>query len=155
MLLQLDLLRYRSSLDLRTRAGKRYVFGAIRRREFVLTPEEIVRQLLIHYLVDERGYPLPRLAAEKLVRVNGMPKRCDLLAFDANTLPYLLVECKRAEVELTDAVFAQIARYNLPLRVPYLLVTNGRQSYCCAMDYEAERYTFLDIIPPIDAVRQS
>ena len=147
MLLDLDLLRYRAKLDLRTHAGKRFVFGAIRRREFVLTPEELVRQLLIHYLTEDRRYPLARLAAEKLVRVNGMPKRCDLLLFDEHTLPYMLVECKRAEVELTDAVFAQIARYNLPLRVPYLLVTNGRQSYCCAMDYTSGSFRFLEAVP--------
>ena len=150
MLLHLDLLRYRSSLDLRTRGRKRFVFGALRRKELVLTPEEIVRQLLVHYLQQDRAYPSARMAAEKLVRVNGMPKRCDLLVFDKHTLPYLLVECKRAEVELTDAVFAQIARYNLPLRVPFLLVTNGRQSYCCAMDYAAGTFTFLDAVPPFD-----
>lgn len=150
MQLQLDLLQYRDRLDLRTRAAKRLVFGALRRKELVLTPEELVRQLMVHYLQQDRRYPAARMAAEKLVRVNGMPKRCDLLIFDENTLPFLLVECKRAEVALTDAVFAQIARYNLPLRVPYLLVSNGRQSYCCAMDYERETFTFLPEIPAFD-----
>lgn len=149
MRLDLDLLRYRHRLDLRERGGKRFVFGALRRKELVLTPEELVRQLLVHYLEENRQYPRNRIAVEKLVRVNGLPKRCDLLVFDAETLPYLLVECKRADVPLTDAVFAQIARYNLPLRVPYLLVTNGRDTYCCAMDYERQRFTFLAEVPPV------
>ena len=151
-MIELDLLAYQSQLDLRQRAGKRYIFDPIRQKELVLTPEELVRQLLIQYLQHERRYPAARMAVEKLVRVNGLRKRCDLLIFDQATLPYLLVECKRADVPINAATFKQIAWYNMPLRVPYLLVTNGRHTYCCSMNYTEKNYRFLDAVPVFGTV---
>ncbi len=129
-------------------AGKRYVFGRVRKRWFVLQPEEWVRQLLIHYLIETAAYPAAALAAERSLKLPGdLPRRFDLLVHDREGKPWLLVECKAPEVEVRQAVFRQAAQYNLALRVPYLLVTNGRHTYCCAMDYEAEGWAFLKSLP--------
>ena len=54
----------------------------------------------------------------------------------------LLVECKSANVSISQKVFDQIARYNFDLRVPYLVVTNGLQHFCCEMNYEENSYRF-------------
>ncbi len=123
------------------------IFDPIRRKLLVLAPEEFVRQLLIQYLIQVKSYNPNRISVEKKVVFNQMPKRCDVLIYDKQMIPLMLVECKAAEVPITLAAFEQIARYNTPLRVPYLLVTNGLDTYCCEMDYKKETFTFLAEIP--------
>jgi hypothetical protein len=76
-----------------------------------------------------------------------MAKRCDILAFQKDMQPFMLVECKAPQVPISQDTFRQIAIYNLPLRVPYLMVTNGRQTYCCEMDYNNNGFTFLQEVP--------
>ena len=87
------------------------------------------------------------MALEKALKVNGMLRRWDLLIYDQATRPVFLVECKAPKVKITQKTFEQIARYNLSLQVPYLLVTNGRQSYCCQIDFAAQSFSFLKEIP--------
>ncbi len=113
----------------------------------VLTPEEFVRQLLVLYLIHEKHYNENRISIEKQVVFNHMPKRCDVLVYDKNMDPFLLVECKAPQVKLSGATFEQIARYNNPLQVPYLLITNGLETYCCKMNYEERSYEFIDTVP--------
>ena len=87
------------------------------------------------------------ITVEKELRVNGMLRRSDILVYDANMAPFLLVECKAPQVKIDDQVFKQIAWYNMTLKVKYLMVTNGLDTFCCEMDYENEGYQFLDEIP--------
>ena len=148
--MNLDLLSYREHLRIRSEAGIRFLFGLVRKRWFVLTPEESVRQLFLYYLTQTLHYPISRLAVEKLVVVNTLRRRTDILVYDRQSKPWLLVECKRPEIQLDDAVFRQIAWYNLPLRVPYLVVTNGQQTYVCAMNYETRDFRFLEELPTYD-----
>lgn len=67
--------------------------------------------------------------------------------FDAQIKPWLLVECKSPHVELTQSVFEQAAVYNLRLRAPYLAITNGLATYCCALDFGRSAFTYLDVLP--------
>ena len=149
MNIQLNLLDYRSNLKIKKEENKRYLFDPIRKTYLVLTPEEMVRQLLILYLISERNISKNRLALEKALKVNKMTRRWDLMVYAQDMTPWLLVECKAPEVKITQSVFEQISAYNLTLRVPYLLVTNGIETYCCEMDYEGETFRFLEAVPEL------
>ena len=109
----------------------------------------MVRQLLILYLLAERNVSKNRLALERALKVNKMTRRWDLMVYAQDMSPWLLVECKAPEIKITQSVFEQISAYNLTLRVPYLLVTNGIDTYCCEMDYEGETFRFLDAVPDL------
>ena len=147
MLLNIDYTVYKDKLKIRKTGTRLEIYDPMRRRYFVLQPEELVRQMVIQYLIIEKKYPLSKMRVEKGLTVNGLMKRCDILIFDKQLQPYLLVECKSAKIAVNQAVFDQIARYNLTFRVPYLLVTNGIATFCCKMNYDTEGYEFLEEIP--------
>ena len=112
-----------------------------------LTPEEWVRQHFVHYLMAYKGYPKGLLANEVELAVGEKKLRCDTLLYNKALQPQMIVEYKSPEIELTQRVFNQITAYNFLLHVDYLVVSNGRQHYCCRMDYEHQTYTFLQDIP--------
>lgn len=98
----------------------------IARKKFVdLTPEEWVRQHLMHYLIHEKQYPSSALSVEKQLVLNGTKKRYDLVVYNTLLKPLLIVECKAPTIELNQLTIEQVLRYNLSLNVPYILVTNG------------------------------
>ncbi|MCE2820932.1 MAG: type I restriction enzyme HsdR N-terminal domain-containing protein [Saprospiraceae bacterium] len=107
----------------------------------------LLRQLFLLYLVEEKKYSPGRIRSEIGIEVNGMKKRCDIVVFDAQINPWLLVECKSPGVELTQSVFEQAAVYNLRLKAPYMAITNGLATYCCALDFEQSGFTYLDDLP--------
>ncbi|WP_299220419.1 type I restriction enzyme HsdR N-terminal domain-containing protein [uncultured Aquimarina sp.] len=123
------------------------IFDRIRKKFIILTPEEWVRQHTIHYLIEEKKYPETLINVEKLVKVNDMNKRYDIIIFNSDGTIYLIIECKSHTVKITQEVFDQIARYNLSLDAEYLMITNGLEHYYCQMDYNEKRYTFLKDIP--------
>ncbi|GAA4272283.1 type I restriction enzyme HsdR N-terminal domain-containing protein [Aquimarina gracilis] len=123
------------------------IFDRIRKKFIVLTPEEWVRQHIISYLIDEKKYPESLINVEKLIKVNDLSKRYDVIVFKPNGDIFLIVECKSHSVKITQEVFDQIARYNLALNAEYLMITNGLNHYYCQMDYMDQRYTFLKDIP--------
>lgn len=145
--MQLNLPDYQSFIKVKREEGKRWVWDAIRGKWLVLLPEELVRQLLVHYLMTELGVKKNRIAIEKGLSVNSLKKRCDILIYDQAMNPWLLVECKAPKVPLKQTVFRQIAMYNMPLQVPYLLVCNGPEAYCCAIDFSNKDFTFLSEVP--------
>lgn len=124
-----------------------YIFDFIRKKYYLLTPEEWVRQHFVRYLIEEKKYPKGRIGVEILVKINGMNKRSDIVVYDEKGNPLLIVECKRPEVAITQETFDQIARYNLQLNAQFLIVTNGLQHFCCQMDFENQNYIFLEEIP--------
>jgi hypothetical protein len=151
MLLDIDFFKYKSFLKIkRENNATTFIYDPIRRKYLVLQPEELVRQLMLHYLIIEKKYPFKQMRTEKGLIINELQKRCDILIYDKQIQPYLLVECKSAHVPIDQAVFEQIARYNLVLQVPYLLVTNGLQTYCCQMNYQEQSFTFLTSVPSCD-----
>jgi hypothetical protein len=147
MRIQLDLLRFQDQLQVKRDGDKRLIFDPVRKKWLVLQPEEMVRQLMVCYLLEVKGYRKNRLSAERGLTVNSLQGRFDLLVYDQEVEPYLLVECKAPQLKLKQSTFEQAAWYNTTLRVPYLMVTNGRETYCCAIDYEAKDYHYLDAVP--------
>ena len=127
--------------------GTIQVFGQVRKKYFVLTPEEWVRQHFIYYLNKEKNYPMGLMAVEKMIKYNSMQTRADIVLYSREGRPNMIVECKAPEVKITQDTFNQIAKYNFQLKVDFLVVTNGIKHYCCQMDYEKNEITFLDDIP--------
>jgi type I site-specific restriction endonuclease len=123
------------------------IFDEIRKKFVVLTPEEWVRQHVVQYLLVEKKYPKSLINVEKLVKVNGLNKRYDIVVFQPNGEIFLLIECKAPEVSISQQTFDQIARYNLKLNAQFLMVTNGLNHYFCQMDFENEQYVFLREAP--------
>lgn len=128
-------------------AGKYSVFDVLRKKYIALTPEEWVRQHFVHYLIEHKGFPQALLANEVQIRLNATKKRCDTVLYRRDLSARLIVEYKAPSVEITQAVFDQITRYNMVLKVDYLIVTNGLQHYCCQIDYTLQAYCFLPEIP--------
>ena len=127
--------------------NKTAIFDEIRKKFVFLTPEEWVRQHVIHFLLYEKGFPKSLLNAEKQIKINGTTKRYDVVVFKPDGSIHLLVECKAPEITISQDTFDQIARYNMALQATYLLVTNGVNHYYCTMDYEKKIYNFLREIP--------
>lgn len=127
--------------------GRPAIFDFIRRRYVPLTPEEWVRQHFVHFLIEHKGYPRALMANEVQLKLNHTQKRCDTVLYRRDLTAQMIVEYKAPDVEITQAVFDQIGRYNLVLHVDYLVVSNGLQHYCCRMDYVQNRYQFLPDIP--------
>jgi hypothetical protein len=123
------------------------IFDEIRKKFILLTPEEWVRQHTLHYLIQEKKYPKSYINVEKLIKINTLNKRYDIVVFQPNGKIFLLIECKAPEVAITQQTFDQIARYNLVLKAKYLMLTNGINHYFCQMDFENEKYIFLKELP--------
>lgn len=123
------------------------IFDVIRKKFVILQPEEWVRQHCVHYLINEKKYPLSLINVEKELKVNGLKKRYDIVIFNSDGTIYLIVECKAPKININQNTFDQVARYNLALNASYLMVTNGINHYYCQMDIEAEKYQFLKEIP--------
>ncbi len=152
MQLNLNLLKYYDCLQIEFKGSGKYIFDIIRKKFLVLTPEEVVRQLIILYLVKEKGFPKNKIRVEMGLEVNTLSKRCDILVFNKNFMPLFLVECKSAKVSIDNKVFKQIANYNMTLQVPYLLVTNGPQNYCSYIDHSEKSFSFLKEIPLYESI---
>ena len=126
---------------------KTHIFDVVRKKYLLLTPEEWVRQNFIHYLNKEKNYPLGLMGVEKMVKYNNLKTRADIVLYNIEGNPNIIVECKAPNVKITQDTFNQIAKYNSQLKVKYLIVTNGMKHYCCKMDYETNKITFLEEIP--------
>lgn len=123
------------------------IFDSIRKKYVVLTPEEWVRQNFLQFLIQEKNYPASLIAVEAGLKYNQLQKRMDVLVYDKQGTPHLMVECKAPEVKINQDVFDQIARYNMVFKVKYLVVTNGMHHFCCLMDYTNNAYQYLEQIP--------
>lgn len=124
------------------------VHDRLRGYSVALTPEEWVRQHFVEMLIAKLGYPPAMMANEVGVELNGASKRCDTVVYSPHGLrPLAIVEYKAPSISLTQKVFDQIVRYNMVLRVPWLMVSNGLRHYCCRVDYDARRVAFLPDLP--------
>jgi len=125
------------------------IFDIVRRKYIRLTPEEWVRQHIIHYLVFDHQFPRALISVEKQLLLNDLQKRTDIVLYARDGSPRLIVECKAPEVQITQQVFDQVARYNLTLKVPYLWVTNGNQNALCSIDHGKSSWTVLENLPAV------
>lgn len=123
------------------------IFDILRRRYVALTPEEWVRQHFIHYLIDTKDYPMALLANEVKLRIGTKTLRADSVLYTPELAPRMIIEYKAPHIKISQRTFDQIFAYNLLLRAPYLIVSNGMQHYCCKYDEAHEKYLFLEDIP--------
>lgn len=132
---------------IREHEGKEQIYDRLRNRFVALTPEEWVRQNFVNYLIEFKGYPPALMANEIQISLNGMSRRCDSVVYNRSMQARTIIEYKRPTVEITRKVFEQISRYNLVMKVDYLIVSNGMKHYCCKMNYESQTFKFLTDIP--------
>lgn len=112
----------------RVQNNKEQIFCEWRHRWVRLTPEEWIRQQLLHRMVSEWGYPASLIAVEQAITVGDVHKRCDAVVYDSAMQALMLVECKAETVPLTQKTLDQAITYNRKLNVPYLLLCNGAQT---------------------------
>jgi len=127
--------------------GGEMIMDQIRRKYVRLTPEEWVRQNFVQYLITEGKYPPGLIGIEIMFSLNKLRRRVDILVHDRQGRPVMIVECKEPEVKIDEKVFDQIVAYNMALKVPYIVVTNGIDHYACRVDHEENKWEFLMVIP--------
>ncbi|HJN64494.1 MAG: type I restriction enzyme HsdR N-terminal domain-containing protein [Flavobacteriales bacterium] len=137
----------KAALKIKLVEGTTQVFDIVRKKYFVLTPEEWVRQHFIHFLNIEKKYPLGLMRVEKIIKYNNLRTRADIVLYNTDGKPNMIVECKAPNVKITQDSFNQIAKYNFQLRSEFLVVTNGLQHFCCKMEYKRNEIKFVEDIP--------
>ncbi|MDR0581495.1 MAG: type I restriction enzyme HsdR N-terminal domain-containing protein [Prevotellaceae bacterium] len=124
--------------------GKQEIYDVVRKKFVALMPEELVRQQLLHYLTAVKKFPSGLLQVEVPVPYLRHTYRADIVAYDRYLKPLLIAECKAPDVKITQEICEQIARYNLVLKVPYLLITNGQQHLFYRFTKEQNNYMLVD-----------
>src|SRR4249920_3825470 len=130
-------------------SDKEFIFDEVRKLWVRLSPEEWVRQNFLQYLIGEKKYPSSWVAVEREMKLGELSKRFDILVFDQDAKPYMMVECKSMQVDLTEKTLDQIVRYNLAMPVPILIVTNGSHTFGFKIGMEGA--TVLEEIPALEA----
>jgi hypothetical protein len=136
-------------LKLRQQDGKTYVFDPIRKKWIVLTPEEHVRQYMIGYMTGMMQYPAGLLAVEKTIKVGNLDKRFDIVVYNRDHQPWMLVECKAPEVPVTEKTLHQLLNYQRTVQCNYWLLTNGHQTFC-ADACDIKHISWLSSLPAYD-----
>ena len=134
MKLIIDLFAYKSSLELVKADGKTYFKDPVRKRNILLQQEELVRQLWLRYLHQNFGIAYASMAVEKSLRIGELDRRYDLVIYDKAN-PWILFEFKRYSLPLNQEVCQQIAQYNLTLKIPYLVISNGQDTYAFEVNH--------------------
>lgn len=132
---------------IKTENEREFIFDEIRKRWVVLTPEEWVRQNFLQYLTKIKKYPASLIAVEKEIKLGELKKRFDLVVYDKESKPWMIVECKEMNVQLDKTVLDQVLRYNITLNLPYLVITNG--SYCMALQLKDNAMTVINSLPEL------
>lgn len=140
------------SFRIKTEGGKSFVFDSLRKKFVRLTPEEWVRQNFVQFLILEKNFSVSLIAVEASVNVNNNSQRADLVIYDRNAQPLVIAEFKAPGIKISQQTFDQIVRYNMRLKVPFLIVSNGLEHYCCKINYSDGSYSFLPEIPDFKLV---
>jgi len=140
------------SFRIKTTEGKSFIFDSLRKKFVRLTPEEWVRQNFVQFLVTEKKFSSSLIAVEAGVKVNNNPQRADMVVFNRLGNPALVAEFKAPEVKISQQTFDQIVRYNMQLKVKFLIVSNGLEHYCCQINYADNSYFYLPEIPDFSVV---
>lgn len=134
---------YRISRD----AGKVCIFDVIRRKKIVVTPEEWVRQHLIHYFIDHLKYPKSLIGVEDGLKFNKMQKRSDVVVYNRDGSIFMVVECKSYKIKLQQAAMDQLSAYNQLYQAKFLAITNGLNFRICEMNYEQKKWVLVSDFP--------
>lgn len=127
--------------------GRQEIFCIIRKKWFVFTPEEWVRQNILEYLVRTMHYPASLIAVEKQLVLGELKKRFDIVVYSNAIDPFMIIECKEMEVPLSEKTLMQVLRYNMPMQAPVIVLTNG--AHCVAYKIKDGQVTELDELPAI------
>ncbi len=127
--------------------GKVWIFDVIRKKFIVLTPEEWVRQHFVNYLIQEFKYPKSLIRIEGGLTYNQLQKRSDILVFDRQGNPWMIVECKAPTLKVSDSTFAQASVYNHTIKAQYISITNGLMHYCAETNWKEGSTKVLDQFP--------
>jgi hypothetical protein len=130
------------TFKIKTEGKQDYIFDTNRKKWVLLTPEEWVRQNFLQYLIQIKKYPASLISVEKEINLGELKKRYDVVIYK-NEKPWMIIECKEMEVPLTEKTILQILNYNQSLDVPFLIITNGKQTF----GIETFTKTYLSMIP--------
>lgn len=133
--------------QLKTQDEKVWIFDSLRKKYLVLTPEEWVRQHWINFLIEHQGYPKGLFSLEKGLKYNQLAKRTDLVVFDREGRPYLLVECKAPDVPITEKTLAQAMSYNKKLNCSHIILSNGYRHFSLEFNQEMQRFVQKEALP--------
>ncbi len=131
----------KNELNIKKENGTDKVFDPLRKKWLQLTKEEWVRQNFLQYLTQIRNYPSSLIAIEKEIKVGELKKRCDIVIYNREHIPWMIVECKEMDVQLGPAVLDQALRYHITLLCDYLVITNGSYTY----GFKKEGIEFIEI----------
>ncbi|HKK59002.1 MAG TPA: type I restriction enzyme HsdR N-terminal domain-containing protein [Salinivirga sp.] len=137
----------KADIQIRQNAKVSEIFDVVRKLWLPYTPEEWVRQNILHFLINYQDVPPSLIAVEMPIKVNRMERRCDIVVYSRSGKPAMIVECKAPGVKVTQKTVDQAGRYNLTLKAPYLMVSNGLKHYAFSIDFENESTTALKSIP--------
>ncbi|MEO6844566.1 MAG: type I restriction enzyme HsdR N-terminal domain-containing protein [Ginsengibacter sp.] len=130
------------------REGINEIFDAVRKKWIVLSPEEWVRQNMLQYLLVTKKYPGSLIAVEKEIKLGELRKRCDMVIYNRQSQPWMIIECKEMKVNLSQKTIAQILRYHITLQSNFLIITNG--SYSCGFEKKEGKFIEIDRFPEFE-----
>lgn len=122
-----------------------FIFDKLRKQWIILTPEEWVRQNFLNYIIQVKKYPSSLIAVEKEIKINGLKKRFDIVVYDTNSNPWMLIECKEMEVALTGKVLTQTLGYHSFLQSKFIVLTNGIN--CMAFENNNNQFNAIPELP--------
>ena len=130
---------------IKNEAGKEFIFDGFRKKWILLTPEEWVRQNFLQYLVITLNYPASLIAIEKEIYLGEVKKRFDIVVYDNNTKPFIVIECKEMNVILSEKTLHQALRYNTNMQARFIIITNG--SFCFAFEKINNEFVEINVLP--------
>lgn len=133
---------------IRQRLGTNEIFDIIRKKWLVLTPEEWVRQNILQFLLLKKDYPASLIAIEKEIKLGELKKRCDIVVYNRNSKPWMIIECKEMNVSLSQKTIDQISRYHITLPAKFLIISNG--SYCFGFEKKEDQFIQINDFPDFE-----
>jgi len=138
----------KDTIKIQQQQGFNEVFDVIRKKWLLLTPEEWVRQNIIQFLLVQKNYPASLIAIEKEIKLGELKKRCDIVVYNRQSQPWMIIECKEMKVTLSQKTLDQILRYHITLPAKYLVITNG--SYSFGFEKKEDQFFDMDIFPDFE-----
>ena len=135
------------NVELKRELDKVFIFDFLRKRYVVLTPEEWVRQHFIRYLIDHLQYPKALIKVEGGLTFNTLQKRSDIVVFNREGNPWMVIECKAPDLKLSARTIEQASLYNHSLKAKYVVITNGMSHICCEIDWVNSSTVVIDAMP--------
>jgi hypothetical protein len=151
-MIKLNLPEYK--LELKKEKEQYFIRDVIRKKFLLLTPEEWVRQNIITYLINDRGFPSGLISLESGLKVNTLQKRYDALVYSRTGSPLVLIECKAPEVTINQKVFEQIVMYNNTIKAPNMLISNGLNHFFLKISSESGKFVFEKEIPLFNSITE-